>query len=76
MKDGDLIPTRNSPVESMQEDKGPQTSASDTPEATATPKQGLLANTDEASRLRELQADVRDQDDLERDISRQVLLID
>ncbi|OOF91339.1 hypothetical protein ASPCADRAFT_154998 [Aspergillus carbonarius ITEM 5010] len=71
MKDGDLIPTRNSPVESMQEDKGPQTSASDTPEATATPKQGLLANTDEASRLRELQADVRDQDDLERDISRQ-----
>lgn len=28
--------------------------------------------TDETSRLRELQADVRDQDDLERDISRQV----
>jgi DNA excision repair protein ERCC-6 len=31
------------------------------------------AVTDEISRLRELQADIRDQDDLERDISRQVL---
>lgn len=30
------------------------------------------AVTDEVSRLRELQADIRDQDDLERDISRQV----
>lgn len=33
---------------------------------------GLPQGTDEASRLRELQADVRDQDDLERDITRQV----
>lgn len=31
--------------------------------------------TDEASRLRNLQADVRDQDDLERDITRQVCML-
>lgn len=34
--------------------------------------QASAISTDETSRLRELQADVRDQDDLERDISRQV----
>jgi DNA excision repair protein ERCC-6 len=40
----------------------------------ATPKQreDPSAVTDEVSRLRELQADICDQDDLERDISRQV----
>lgn len=31
-----------------------------------------MTTNDEASRLRDLQADVRDQDDLERDITRQV----
>lgn len=31
--------------------------------------------TDEASRLKELQADIRDQDTLERDITRQVYLL-
>ncbi|PYI12014.1 putative DNA repair protein Rhp26/Rad26 [Aspergillus sclerotiicarbonarius CBS 121057] len=65
MKDGDITPTRNSPGEIMQQEQPPQISASDPAEATET------QNTDEASRLRELQADVRDQDDLERDISRQ-----
>lgn len=35
----------------------------------------VLMETDEASRLRELQADVRDQGDLEKDISRQVLRV-
>ena len=34
--------------------------------------QASATGADETSRLRELQADVRDQDDLERDISRQV----
>jgi DNA excision repair protein ERCC-6 len=31
-----------------------------------------MSTSEEASRLRDLQADVRDQDDLERDITRQV----
>jgi DNA excision repair protein ERCC-6 len=31
-----------------------------------------MSTNEEASRLRDLQADVRDQDDLERDITRQV----
>ena len=38
-------------------------------------KPTALTGSDEASRLRELQADIRDQDDLEKDISRQVLSI-
>lgn len=54
------------------------TSASNTPDAVITScpvkaePDGSVPGTDEASRLRELQADIRDQDDLERDISRQV----
>ena len=36
------------------------------------PSQNTEVALDESSRLRELQADVRDQDDLERDIGRQV----
>ncbi|KAK1142268.1 DNA repair protein rhp26 [Aspergillus melleus] len=40
-------------------------------EGTSTPNTAPLSGVDEASRLRALQADVRDQDDLERDISRQ-----
>lgn len=40
--------------------------------ATREAAQTTSAGTDETSRLRELQADIRDQDDLERYISRQV----
>lgn len=58
--------------------EGPQVTTADRPDAgqseAAEPSadESIPAATDEASRLRELQADVRDQDDLERDISYQV----
>lgn len=49
---------------------------SDTAEVATAPdskqQEDPSAVTDEVTRLRELQADIRDQDDLERDISRQV----
>lgn len=41
-------------------------------ETSSAPNPAPSSGVDEASRLRELQADVRDQDDLERDITRQV----
>lgn len=50
--------------------------SSDTAEVATAPdskqQEDPSAVTDEVTRLRELQADIRDQDDLERDISRQV----
>ncbi len=39
------------------------------------PNLDTSGGTDEASRLKELQADIRDQDTLERDITRQVYLL-
>jgi DNA excision repair protein ERCC-6 len=54
--------------------KGEQPTYS-SPVSSATPAiegQAPAAGADETSRLRELQADIRDQDDLERDITRQV----
>lgn len=58
--------------------QGPQVETADRPDtsqseaAEATANESIPAATDEASRLRELHTDIRDQDDLERDISYQV----
>ena len=65
-----------SDVDAAVQDRDPQfRNQEDRPglsEGISTPNTAPLSGVDEASRLRELQADVRDQDDLERDISRQV----
>ncbi|PYH88258.1 DNA repair protein Rhp26/Rad26 [Aspergillus ellipticus CBS 707.79] len=66
---GKITPASNRSTEDIRENK--QSDADlDLPEATGA-GQAPSAGTDEASRLRELQADVRNQDDLERDITRQ-----
>lgn len=75
MNDVDVAASKNGSNEEIKKEEQPEqqaTSASDLPKSGAALNQGHSANADEASRLRELQADVRDQDDLERDISRQV----
>lgn len=62
-------------VETPQRTDGSDASNTAEVATSATPKQREDPSgvTDEVSRLRELHADIRDQDDLERDISRQVL---
>ena len=75
VNDVDVAASKNGSDEEIKKEEQPEqqaTSASDPPESEAALNQGHSAIADEASRLRELQADVRDQDDLERDISRQV----
>lgn len=75
LNDVDVAASRSGFDEDMKKEEEPEQQAistSDPPESEASLNQGHSANADEASRLRELQADVRDQDDLERDISRQV----
>ncbi|GKZ83939.1 hypothetical protein AnigIFM56816_009255 [Aspergillus niger] len=74
LNDVDVAASRSGFDEDMKKEEEPEQQAKSTldpAESEASLNQGHSANADEASRLRELQADVRDQDDLERDISRQ-----
>ncbi|PWY75536.1 DNA repair protein Rhp26/Rad26 [Aspergillus heteromorphus CBS 117.55] len=64
---GAITSTSNGSTEDIRGSEQSETTKLDAPEAAAAGPD----STDEASRLRELQADVRNQDDLERDISRQ-----
>ncbi|KAL4932372.1 DNA-dependent ATPase RAD26 [Aspergillus undulatus] len=59
------------PSESVAQDANPQASDVSPPAEQPSPEQDNPGATDEASRLRELHADIRDQDTLERDITRQ-----
>lgn len=56
----------------LDQDKRQDGSSETATDAPAEPSQQDIQGTDESSRLRALDADIRDQDDLERDITRQV----
>lgn len=56
----------------LDQDKRQDGSSGTATDAPTEPSQQDVQGTDESSRLRALNADIRDQDDLERDITRQV----
>lgn len=69
MKEDPEARTEETPLNTIPQDDGPVSSETPELKEEIPPEQ---ADMDEASRLRELHADVRNQDDLERDITRQV----